>query len=120
MDTRPCWILWVGALLKEINLPEVSDAVSGLIRQITAGESVEMGAVKIQPFGINGRIVGLGIQVSVLEWVEEFGIKNEFHCQVAQWGTRSATEKLQKVFKDLNWQQKVKVYHHIDFNEQSA
>ncbi len=117
MDTRPCWILWAGVLLKEINLETAPDAVSELIRQITAGESVEKGVVNIQPFSINGRVVGFGTQISVLEWVEDFGEKNEFHYQFAQWDIRSATEKLVKVFKDLDWQQKVKVYHHIDFSE---
>lgn len=113
MSTYAYWRLWVGVRMEDIYAADVSRELLGNFLDQFSEEPHEVNGLMIGYIHMNGRDVGMGVEVAELSWTHELVFENIFDVKKV-YKAQIFVPQVEKVFNLGNLADKVKVMHHID------
>ncbi len=113
MSTYACWRLWVGARFGNIDLTEAPTSTHEILDKLYDGEPYYMDDMPVKHIYMNGKTVGIGVEVQELNWGTEIGSDNVFDVKKVAEAQR-VLPRLQKAFGDLGLRAQILIIHHID------
>ena len=99
--------------MEDIYAADVSRELLGNFLDQFLEEPYEVNGLMIGYIHMNGRDVGIGVEVAELSWTHELALENVFDVTKV-YEAQILVPQLKKVFNLGNLADKVKVMHHID------